>query len=200
MKYIIAIMLVLLVTGCSVKQPPVTKYAIELAIPQEVQRASDGCLDKSLKVAQVFSSSTFMSPEMEYREGKNKQYTYTQAQWYEAPNRALTTEFTQALREAQIFKNVQGFKSLGKTDWRLEISLEDFMQYFDKDIAKSYVKVKYNLTFIDLKTSKVLASKTFQSTHDAASLDANGGVIALNEALREAFLQSMEWINGVCGD
>ena len=199
MKYVYIMVLVLFVSGCSVvKQPPVTKYAIELAVPLDEQKASDGCLSRSLKVAQVFSPTIFMSDDMQYREGKNKQYAYSQSEWFESPNRALTTEFTEALREVKIFKNVQGFKSEGRTDWLLEITLEDFMQYFDKDIAKSYVKVKYNLTFIDTKTSKVIASKTFERTHDAATLDASGGVIALNEALREAFVESMNWINEIC--
>ena len=60
------------------------------------------------------------------------------------------------------------------------------------------VKVKYNLTLIDMKTSKVISSKTFEHTHDAKTLDANGGVEALTEALREAFKDSMNWINGIC--
>ncbi len=198
MRYIYAIFLVFMLFGCSVKQPPVTKYAIEVTVSQDLLKVSNGCLDKTLKVAKVFSPTSLMSEDMKYAEGNNKLYNYTQAQWYEAPNRALTKEFTEALREAQIFKSVQGYKSLGRADWLLEITLEDFMQYFDKDIAKSFVKVKYNLTLIDMKTSKVISSKTFEHTHDAKTLDANGGVEALTEALREAFKDSMNWINGIC--
>ncbi len=198
MKYIYTVILVLIVSGCSVKQPPVAKYALEVTVPQELLKASNGCLDKSLKVAQAFSTSSLMSQNMDYTEGKNKQYSYTQAQWYEAPNRALTKEFTEALREAQIFKSVQNYKSLASSDWLLEISIEDLMQYFDKNIKKSYVNVAYNLTLIDNKTSQILATKTFERAIEAKTLNASGGVEALNEALSEAFVESMNWINGIC--
>ncbi len=199
MKYIYAILLVLIVSGCSVKQqPPVAKYALEVTVPQDLFRASNGCLDKSLKVAQAFSSSSLMSKNMDYTEGKNKQYSYSQAQWYESPNRALSKEFTEALREAQIFKSVQNYKSVGASDWLLEISIEDLMQYFDEKLKKSYVKVSYTLTLINNENSQVLATKTFERTIDAKALNASGGVEALNEALSEAFVESMNWINGIC--
>ncbi len=197
MKYIFLVIFILMVSGCSTTQPPVTEYRIQ-AVIQESKIDVDGCSDKSIKVAQAFSSSSLMSQDMNYALGKNKQFVYSQSQWADVPNRALTSEIVKLLRKIKLFKNIQIAKSRGRSDLILETCIEDFKQYFNEDFSDSYAKVVISFTILDSSTNKVVANETFQSRVDVKSLDAGGGVEALNEALSEILAKSAVWFEGVC--
>ncbi len=197
MKYIFLAIFVLMVSGCSTTQPPVTEYRINATLSEQ-KRDVRGCLDKSIKVAQAFSSSSLMSQDMNYGLGKSKQYVYSQSQWADVPNRALTSEIVKLLREIKLFKNIQIAKSRSKSNLILETYIEDFKQYFNDDSSSSYANVVVSLGILDAKSNKIVASKTFQSKVDVKSLDAGGGVEALNEALSQVLGQSAEWFEDVC--
>ena len=197
MKYIFLVIFVLIVSGCSTTQPPVTEYRIKATI-KDNKTNIDGCLDKSIKVAQAFSSSSLMSQDMNYGLGESKQFVYSQSQWADVPNRALTSEIVKLLREIKLFKNVQIAKSRSRSSLILETYIEDFKQYFNDDSSNSYANVVISLTILDSATNKVVASKTFQSRVDVKSLDASGGVQGLNDSLSTVLNKSAVWFEGVC--
>jgi cholesterol transport system auxiliary component len=195
--YIYALSLILFY-GCSTKTPPVVEYKLSLKNLSPKIDTSSVCKDKSLKVANAFGSTSFMSLDMKYTIGKTKIYSYSQAQWDDSLNREITSEVVQFLRKAHIFKTVQNAKSRAKGDFVLELNIEDFMQYYDKNIKSSYVRVVINMTLIEAKTNVVKASKTFEKSLKTTSLDAEGGVDALNEALKEVLQNSLTLFDGVC--
>ncbi len=197
MRYLIISLVVILFVGCTTTTPPKSEFRINPNILSKKLNIS-GCSDKSLKVAQAFSSNTLMSQSMNYGIGDTKQYAYSKSQWSLTPNRAITDEFLVLLREMKIFKSVQISKSRSKNDFILEINIEDFMQYFNADSSNSYVNVLISLTLIDSKTNYVFATKTFSAKIDTLSLDANGGVIGLNKALANVLSQSGDWFGEVC--
>jgi cholesterol transport system auxiliary component len=183
--------------GCSTVVPSVTEYRVVTDIDTKVLNVKS-CRDRSLKVAQAFSPSSLMSQRMRYTHGLTKQYSYSQAQWSESPNLAITGEFLKHIQKADIFKSVLNSKSRSKSDMILEINIEDFMQYFSEDESKSYVNVALSLSLLDAKSSKVLASKSFEIKSDVDQLDAAGGVKMLNKTLQEIITQSIKWLGGVC--
>jgi cholesterol transport system auxiliary component len=191
------VLIVLLFSACSTVHPPVTEYRLNLNMPKNIQTQS-GCSDKSLKVAQAFSSTSLMTLNMNYVEGSMKQFAYSQAQWSVSPNDAITSEIIEMLRETKLFKSVQVSKSRSKSDMILEINIEDFTQYFSNDFDNSYGNAVVTLTLIDSKSSKVIATKTFNSKVDAKTLDAEGGVHSLSSALSDILKQSSVWFNEVC--
>lgn len=197
MKYVYILIAGMMFFGCSTTQPPVTEFRIKTQI-QDGSFKSKGCIDKSLKVAQAFSSNSLMTLNMNYAQGEHKQFVYTQSQWAESPNLAITAEILKLLRETKLFKTVQISKSRTKNDLILEINIEDFMQYFSDDHTSSYANVVVNLTIVDATSSGVIGSKTFLSRVDAKTLDAVGGVEALNAALLDVLSQSSLWLNKVC--
>ena len=186
-----------LLLGCSTTKPPVTEYKIALKTPQS-NSLSSGCRDKSLKVSQAFSPSSLMSLQMNYVQDESKIYAYSQAQWNNSPNQEVSIVIVKTLRESELFKNTQSSKSRSKSDLILEINIEDFMQYFSKDLTESYSNVVITLTLIDAQSSRVIASKTFSAKMDASSLDASGGVKALDAALQDVLSQSIVFLNEVC--
>ncbi len=186
-----------LLVGCSTTTPAVSEYRINVeSIPSAFTQT--GCKEDSLKVAQAFSSTSLMSHEMNYGQGTHKQYKFTQSQWAESPNRAISAEIVEYLKSTNLFKNVQISKSRSKNGLLLETNIEDFMQYFSEDEKESFVSVRINLTLIDVQTSKVLATKTFESKINVDSINADAGVEHLNTALENILKNSGEWFSEVC--
>lgn len=197
MRLILIIMGLFLLSGCSTKKPSVTEYSISAKI-SNTNSSANGCRDKSLKVAQAFSSSSLMSLKMDYAQTNNKIFSYTQSEWTESPNHLVTSQIFKNIRDAKLFNNVQGTKSRSDNNWMLETNIEDFMQYYSEDLKHSYANIVISLTLIDSKTSSVIATKTFSSKVQAKTLDAEGGVEALNSALSDIVAQNIDWLNGVC--
>jgi len=177
--------------------PAISEYRINV-LPSSTAFEETGCKQKSLKVAQAFSSSALMTNSMNYGEGAYKQYKFTESEWAESPNRAISAEILEYVKTTGLFKNTQISKSRSKNGLLLETNIEEFMQYFTEDEKESFAKVKINLTLIDAKNSKVLATKTFNSRVKVNALNADAGVTALNEALKNILEESAKWLSGVC--
>ncbi len=197
MKKILIILGIVLLSGCSTLKNPVTEYRIVIDSIED-KSLVDGCREKSLKVAQAFSSSALMSLRMDYAESDNRVFSYSQSQWRESPNRLVTLQILKDIRAMELFKNVQISKSRGKNSWLLETNIEDFMQYYSDDLKESYAKVVISLTLIDSSSNSIVATRTFDSNIKSDTLDAQGGVKALKSALGNVLKQNRDWLNGVC--
>ena len=197
LKIVISIFMMFVVTGCSVVMPHISEYRINPTLhPSNVEKGE--CSDKSLKVAKAFSSNALMSVDMSYAIGEYKSDVFTQSQWAQTPNQAITAHILKMLQGSNLFKTVQISKSRSKNGLILETNIEDFMQYFSVEKNSSISKVVINSTLIDAKTNAVLKSKTFSKSVKSKTIDAKGGVIALNEALSEVLSQQREWLGEVC--
>jgi len=197
MRFLYVIITLFLVAGCSVSTPTISEYRIDTEVASQ-QFLESTCRDQSLKVAQAFSPSALMTLKMNYAEGNHKQYVYSQSQWAESPNSAVTAELVKSIKGTALFKNVQISKSRSKNSMLLETNIEDFMQYFSKDEKSSFSNIVISLTLIDTQTNHVIATKTFHSKVNAQSTDASGGVIALNRALSNVLNESGKWLGETC--
>jgi len=196
-KIIGAIFMMFVVAGCTVVKPHIAEYRIHPSLhPSSAQKGQ--CSEKSLKVAKAFSSNALMSVDMNYAIGKYKSDVFTQSQWAQTPNRAITAQTLKMLQDTKLFKTVQISKSRSKNGLILETNIEDFMQYFSVEKNHSTAKVVINSTLVDAKTNRVLESKTFSKSVEVKSINAEGGVIALNAALSEVLTMQREWLGEVC--
>ncbi len=197
MRYILVVLSIFLLEGCTQLIPPVTEYKIATK-ELSVKTSSTMCRERSLKIAQAFSSNSLMSLQMNYIEGSSKIYAYTQSQWITAPNKEITSRIIKAIRDSKLFKTVQSTKSRSNSELILETTIDDFMQYYNKDLTTSYVDVIVTMTLIDTKTNLVVATKTLKATKDVQTLDAMGGVDGLSAALGDVMNQSIEFLDEVC--
>ena len=196
-KIIFVAITLFLLSGCSTIHAPMTEFRVNPTL-KIITSDSTQCLDKSLKVAQSFSTSSIMSRKMNYAQGLQKQFVYSESQWADSPNRTINEQIVKLIRDTKLFKSVLTSKSRSKSDLILEINIEDFMQYFSEDSSESYAEATISLSLIESDTNSVIASKTFDSRVDAKSLDAHGGVEALNSALEDILAQTNSWLSGVC--
>jgi len=197
MRYLIISLIAILFVACTTVTPPKTEFRVNPHMPK-IELVSNECKSKSLKVAQAFSSNKLMSQDMNYALGDSKQYIYSESQWSVTPNKAITARFLELLRETELFNSVQVSKSRSRSDYILEINIEDYMQYFNEDSSKSFAIATISLALIDTKTSITFATKTFRTKVDVNSLNAKGGVDALNIALSNILSQSNAWLGKVC--
>jgi len=197
MKYIIAGITALALSGCMMSTPAISEYRLDTKI-QKQDFKENGCKKESLKVAQAFSSTALMSLDMKYGLGTHKQFNFSQSQWAESPNRAITSELLEYIQSTNLFKNVQISKSRSRNAIVLETNIAEFMQYFSEDEKESFVKIAINLTLIESKNSSVLDTKRFISRVQVENMDANSGVKALNIALENILNESGIWLSGVC--
>ena len=198
MKFILLSILVLIFSGCvTTKIPAKSEYRINTNVTVNKSNGQS-CKEKSLKVAQAFSSSSLMTNSMMYALGDSKQYAFSESLWAQSPNTVISSKFLKLIRETRLFKSVQISKSRSRNDFILEINIEDFMQYFDEKSTHSYVKISVNLTLIDIKSNKVVDAQTFSSKVDVAILNAEGGVEGLSHALSNVLKDTNTWISGVC--
>jgi len=198
LKIIVSSISLLFFVGCSMSHPAVTEYRVHSDVKNIEQTQSCSYTDKSIKISRAFSSNTLMSNEMKYVLGNTKEFSYTESQWAVSPSNAISSELLKLLRESKIFKNTQTSKSRSSSDIILETNIEEFVQHFNKDETKSYATVTISLTLINSKDNRVIGTNTFSSNVDTKTLDANGGVDALNKALSNVLLESSEWIKKVC--
>ncbi|MCF6340040.1 MAG: ABC-type transport auxiliary lipoprotein family protein [Sulfurimonas sp.] len=194
---LISIIIIFILSGCTTVKLSITEYKIVAESPK-IKSNKDGCRNKSLKIAQAFSSSSLMSLKMDYAQGENKVFSYSQAHWNESPNHSITMNLLKEIRDSSFFKNVQISKTISRNSWILEINIEDFLQYYSKDLKNSFARATINLTLIDSKNNTIIDTKTFTSKVDVKTLNAEGGVEALNAALSNILTQNVEWLNEVC--
>jgi len=196
-KFFYVIPILFIFFGCSTNTPAVSEYRINTNVKAK-EYAELGCKDKSLKIVQAFSSSDLMTRSMNYAQGDVKRFRFTQSQWAESPNRAVTSELLLYVKATKLFKNVQISKSRSRGGLLLETNIVDFMQYFSEDLKKSHSNVTLSLTLIDTRLNAVVSTKTITKTIEVDKINAEGGVRALNEALEDVVVESGEWLGGIC--
>jgi len=187
----------LIFSGCSVTNAPISEYRITPTL-EKITLNAQMCKDKSLKIAQVFSSNSLMSKKMKYAQDDYKEFSFNESEWAVSPNNAITKELVKSVRDTELFSNVTSFKSRSRSDLILETSVEDFMQYFSTNNKKSYVNVVISMTLIDAKNSKTIETKTFAKKVNVESINAYGGVTALNSAFGTVLGENREWLESLC--
>jgi cholesterol transport system auxiliary component len=134
---------------------------------------------------------------MSYAQGEYKQDNFSQSEWAESPNKAITNQIARYIQLSKLFKSTQIAKSRTKSEMVLETNIEDFMQYFSQDEKTSYANIVITFTLIDSKNN-IISSKRFTSKVDVKTLDAEGGVEALNKALENVLVDMGNWLGESC--
>jgi len=197
MKQIFLIVGFLFLTGCSVTTPYVTEYRIDPKVAV-AEKKDSLCRDKTVKISQIFTSDLLMSKNMNYAGSGYDIHQYTESEWANTPSRAISAALIKSVREAAIFANVSSQRSRSRADLILETNVDTFMQYYTKDNSSSSVVVNFSFTLIDFKSGKVVASKMIQKEQKVDSVDAKGGVDALNNALSEVLYETNSWLKSSC--
>ncbi|MFA6760074.1 MAG: ABC-type transport auxiliary lipoprotein family protein [Sulfuricurvum sp.] len=195
MRVVIFVLVAMLFSGCVIKREPVDLMVLDL--PKPVDMALEGsCGKTSLKISNAFVAAPLVSLKMSYRKDGADVRTFNRHRWLDMPSNTLTQELLLYTRQSGIFESVFSAKSRSKSEFILEVSLDEFMHYFEG--GESFVRVEYALSLIDAKQNRVLSSKSFGSKVVAKTPDAIGGVGAYSEAIGNLLQESVEWLAREC--
>lgn len=181
-----------MIGGCSITTPSVTDYRIDPALT--ITNNSESAQMRSIKVVPIFVNSSLANTKMRYRVGEYKEYTFTKAAWSQNPNRAITNRLVSALESSGLFHGVYGYKSSKKGDLILEFTLNEFIQSFNESQDSSSVSLSISYNLIERNTEKLIATKKIVKSMKSSSLDAQGGVKALNSILAQTLEETISWL------
>jgi len=198
----VGILLMVIMGGCSLTTtvPPVDEYTLTPHIQSLPLKRNGVCGTKTLQVSHIFAADTLQTKQMRYRLAPFKEYSYTQSRWVHTPSDAIVHSVIQSLERSRTFKSVVEYGSKAQSDLLLELRVDDCMQYFNKEVTLSYVKVAIGARLIDKASGKVIASKEFYTKQNTQTLDAKGGVAALNKTLEMLLPQITTFVAGACYD
>lgn len=185
--------------GCSIKSsPPPDEYTIVLhQLPQQ-NRQETRCHDKSLKILEPFGSNDYATSDLHYIVLPNQENSYNFSSWSQPLSSTLYREMLRVFEKSGIFGSVANYASVAKSDYILEMEINDFKQYFTHDLKHSYVVADITFTLIEAKRFAIVAQKKFIQKIETKSLDARGGVDALGEAFEKIASDATRWLAGVC--
>jgi len=195
--FILAIVGLMLFSGCSTKVASITEY--KLSTPRKVESLSSNSAKKTtLKVLDAYAKEQLMQSSMYYGVGKLHLYRYNESSWLIAPNKAITQKLMLMLEDTNTFSSVVSEHSRARTDKILEIEVEDFMHYFAEDEKSSFVNIAFRLTLIDRESSTIIASQSFKARDSVATQNAQGGVETLDTLLNTLLQKSTKWLAKTC--
>ncbi len=189
----------LLLSGCGVKSsPPVDEYTIKPKLSLNSTKETK-CRQKEIKVLSPFAPYKFTTNDLHYIVLQYEEGRFNRSAWSESVASSVYNEIVDTLRKSALFKSVQNYSSVAKHDYLLEIQINDFMQYFSKDLKSSYAVVDITLTLVDRQEYRVIAQKNFVKRAEVSRLDAKGGIEVLNALFAQTLEEMVVWLEGVCG-
>lgn len=186
-------LLVVITAGCSItKLPPTNAYTISIAAIKEkpVEQATS---NKIIRVAIPRSTAAIMSRNILYQDRRHSLNAYAFSKWSDTPNRMLANLFLTSIGDSYIFKVALPSDSRGKSNYTLESSLQQFHQQINGD-GTSTASVRIGFYLIETKSGGVVDAIEFTSTEKATSIDADGGVEALNRASEAINKKLLAWL------
>ncbi|WP_456371747.1 ABC-type transport auxiliary lipoprotein family protein [Thiolapillus sp.] len=183
-----------LLAACAGKpQPPVTEYSLSPRI--QPRTSTELRLPVTLKLAPVNASQKYMTTDIVYVDGKYRRNSYAYSRWVDTPVHMLQLVLQDGLERSGLFQAVLPSSSLLRADLRLEATLYEFSQQL-KPGQKSEGVVRLGFHLLDVRESRLLASRQFEVRVPAPSLDAQGGVSAINAAVAALLPRLVNWLRG----
>jgi cholesterol transport system auxiliary component len=147
--------------------------------------------DLVLEVSAPRAWPGFDTPQMVYVQTPHELDYYANNRWVDSPARMLGPLLARALEESGSFRAVVQSPTMVPADVRLVSELIRLQQNFTT--RPSRVELSLRVQLLDVRTKRVLETKTFDVTETAGSDDAYGGVAAANLALQRVLTQVAEF-------
>jgi cholesterol transport system auxiliary component len=189
-RYSISIVSVFMLFGCSATTPSVNEYT--LLSSKTIQPTTVPLSSKTLSVALSKSIPSLSTKNLIYLRENGETGAYLYSRWSDTPTALLQRSLLISLYEHPLFASLSASNSLAQSDWVLESDLDAFYHRFSKDKSEGYIDITYRL--IDTKTKSLLGSKRFSISSPAPTMDAQGGVDALQKATDELNTQCILWL------
>ncbi len=191
---------VTIVSGCASKAvPPDDLYMLQPSCEAFTPLPSEPLPSKVLKISKPKSTSAIMSRNLLYRQNELMLLPYAYSSWSDTPNNMLSFAFVTCIGKSATFRSVLPSHSSARADLLLESNLLEFYHHINSDdTSEGRVSIEFYL--VDLDSSQVVATRTFQQRFDARTQNARGGVEALNSATTKLAQDLTRWLSSTVAD
>lgn len=189
-KLISLVILVVVFTGCSVKDIEIrpVNYRLEPVYPLHVNEAKD---DRVLRVQRVEGDSAVMTRAILYKkDGALKPYKY--GRWSELLATRLQEIFIESIEKQKIFRATVSSRSYAMADLILESDVENFEEVYKGD--KSFVHVNIRFRLIKRQGADIIDSILVDSVYPVEKKGAQGVVLAFNKAVEKVIVDLNGWL------
>ncbi len=187
----LTLLISLLFSGCFTLRPATHEYTILPSYTSTQVMAQP--INATVKISATRSISSLSSTQFYYLKGSSNISAYLYSRWSDTPPSMIDRSLYSSLENQNLFTALIPPASSATADLILESDLNAFYHRFhESSNSEGFIDITYRL--VDPKTKKTIASKRFLITKASPSEDANGGVIALNNATHELSNQCTQWL------
>lgn len=191
-RTLLLIFLASLLGGCTTITPPITGYTLTHTAPNPSSDAAKTTL--TLKISGTKAPASLSSSQLFYLSNHQEMRSYLYSRWNDTPGVMIDRLVGESIYESRLFFAVLPKTSSVNSDLLLESTLSSFHhRIHDDNRSEGYLDITYIL--INPKTKQTVASKRFRITAPAPSIDARGGVSALNRAANELAVECTAWLH-----
>lgn len=174
----------LLISACSlspIKTPHVSYYQLNTDnIASTAPHKQTKTTPYTLFVSKPVANAGYDSRAMIYIIKPYQLRSYAYNQWVDTPANMIMDVLTDHLQQSNYFHAVTFPPSSSRSDFRLNTQIIMFQQEFLQPISQFHLILQ--VTLINNKTQKALATRRFESIIDATGNDPYSGVLAANLA------------------
>jgi cholesterol transport system auxiliary component len=189
--HIYMMILLLVITGCAMKEaPPLRTYTLNAGnVP-----VSDAKRYKAevIKVSYPQTLKEAITERMAFSYSSSDRGYYQNSQWSNNLGKLVQGNIIEVLQESGMFKAVLPYASTAEEDLRLEITIHDFSHHVRKDVSFAVVSIGFSL--IDTKTGRLLKSRRFSYREVTPTVNAKGYVVAVNRAMHRLNFDLIHWL------
>lgn len=189
-KIIIYILITLFLGGCSIKDvgKPISKYTIfdQSHINVNIKTG------KILRISQFKAPFNLLGDKIWYKRDSLSTNSYLYSSWSEDFPSIIEHDIANRLYKSGLFKSVFEKYSKAKADLSLEGEIINAVQNVSKDGAS--VSFEIRLYLIDIKSSRLIASKDFAYHKRCTSVDAVGAIKAYDQIIKIFNKEVISWL------
>ena len=155
MKNLFYLLMIVLISGCSLKQEVVetNSYSIDFIQNNKSYKSSS----KSILIEEPFVNSSFNSRSIFYSTKPYLFEEYAKNRWINLPSSMLHNSLLESFGSSKIFTFVSQEKTEQKSDYVLKTNLLKLYHEIQDDKSYAIIKIKFDL----LKDEKVVKTFTF---------------------------------------
>ena len=151
--------------------------------------ASAGTLTLIVDVPRA--AAGYDSALMAYQRGTPQLEYFAQHQWVDTPAHMLTPVLVRALQQGGAFRAVVQSPTSASGEWRLQT--EGLRLRQDFSVSPSVMRIELRAVLVETATRKVLATREFMSSTDAASDDPVSGARAAADGAKGLASEVAAW-------
>lgn len=172
-----------LLAGCAALQPPkVEDQTLYVLAANPLPQAAGSRHDLVVEVALPRAWPGFGTARMAYVRRPYELDYYAASRWADTPARMLQPLVARALEQTRSFRSVVRAPGIVPADVRLDTEIVRLEQDFT--VRPSRVEFTLRAQLVDVRERRVIATKVFDEVENAPHENADGGVVAANDALQ----------------